>query len=60
MAKQDVKVYVLSRLKTLLKKLANNKEDVEIPIRILEVKNMASNFGIKFKEIEKIESEFGT
>jgi hypothetical protein len=62
MAKQDVKIYVLSRVRTLLRKLADNKNDAELatqtPIRIEEIKNMASNFGIKTKEIEKIESEF--
>ena len=61
MAKNDVKMYVMSRLSTLFKELEAVKGDAEktknTEERIDEVKNMASNFGIKTKEIEKLEAE---
>lgn len=64
MAKQDVKSYVLSRARTLIKEIAKHKggeENTELKSaedRLSEVKNMASNFGVKTKEIEKIEQEY--
>jgi len=56
MAKNDIKSYVISRLKTLKKELdknvaeGGNGKDEEL--RIKEVKNMASNFGVRTKDIE--------
>lgn len=61
MAKNDVKMYVLSRLTTLLRELKSHKTESDkkekLEERIDEVKNIASNFGVKTKEIEKLEAE---
>jgi len=56
MAKNEIKSYVISRLKTLksdhTKEIKKGKSGEDIDERIDEVKNFASNFGIKTKDIE--------
>ena len=61
MAKNDVKNYILSRFTTLNRELGKNKDDLlmtsSLNSKIEEVKNMASNFGVKTKELDKIKAE---